>query len=77
LLENIKKNFFIVIFVLKITLCSDSYDVILLIYFANLLIFKDNLFVVVRIVNFDNIVRRTHDLQRHRDEYIMQDFNQI
>jgi hypothetical protein len=40
-------------------------------------IFKNKLFVVVRIVIFENIVRRTHDLQRHRDEYIMQDFNQI
>jgi hypothetical protein len=72
-----KENFFIVIFVLKITLCSDSYDVILLIYSANLLIFKNKLFAVVRIVNFDNIARRTHDLQRHRDEYIVQNLNQI
>jgi hypothetical protein len=40
-------------------------------------IFKDKLFAVVRIVNLENIARRTHDLQRHRDEYIMQDLNQI
>jgi hypothetical protein len=72
-----KKNFFIVIFVLKITLCLNSYDVILLIYFVNLLIFRNKLFVVIRIVNFNNIVRHTHDLQRYRDEYIMQNFNQI
>jgi hypothetical protein len=72
-----KKNFFIVIFVFKITLCSDSYDVILLIYSVNLLIFRNKLFAVVRIVNFDNIARRTHDLQRHRDEYIVQNLNQI
>jgi hypothetical protein len=72
-----KENFFIVIFVFKITLCSNSYDAILLIYSANLLIFRDRLFAVVRTVNFDNIARRTHDLQRHRDEYIVQDLNQI
>jgi hypothetical protein len=28
-------------------------------------------------MNFDNIARRTHDLQRHRNEYIMRNFNQI
>jgi hypothetical protein len=28
-------------------------------------------------VNFESIARRTHDLQRHRDEYIVQDLNQI
>jgi hypothetical protein len=72
-----KENFFIVIFVLKITLCSNSYDVILLIYSVNLLIFRNKLFAAERIVNFDNIARRTHDLQRHRDEYIVQDLNQI
>jgi hypothetical protein len=72
-----KKNFFVDIFVLKIILCLNSYDDILLIYSANLLIFKDKLFAVVRIVNFDSIARRTHNLQRHRDEYIMQNLNQI
>jgi hypothetical protein len=28
-------------------------------------------------MNLESIVRRTHDLQRHLNKYIMQDFNQI
>ncbi len=72
-----KKNFFVDIFVLKIILCLNSYDDILLIYSANLLIFKDKLFAVVRIVNLDNIVHRTHDLQRNRNEYIMRNLSDL